>query len=67
MALARRWGRPIACTAVVKPKEASAAASVVSRIYASDPKLVPGPYKNSLLSTVERRTVIVSGDVAPLN
>jgi hypothetical protein len=59
--------RFVVFTTVVKPKEASAAASVVSRIYASDPKRVPGPYKNSLLSTVERRTVIVSGDVAPLN
>jgi hypothetical protein len=49
----------------VKPKEASAAASVVSRIYASDPKRVPGPYKNSLLSTVERRTVIESGSSEP--
>jgi hypothetical protein len=57
--------RFIVFTTVVKPKEASAAASVVSRIYASDPKRVPGPYKNSLLSTVERRTVIESGSSEP--
>ena len=57
--------RFIAFTAVIKPKEASAAASVVGRIYASDPKRVPGPYKNSLLSTVERRTVIESGSNEP--
>jgi hypothetical protein len=45
----------------VKPKEASGAASVVSRIYANDPKRVPGPYKNSLLSAVEHHSVIDSG------
>src|SRR5712692_9370115 len=57
--------RFIVFAAGVKPKEASSAASVVGRIYASDPKRVPGPYKNSLLSTVERRTVIESGSSEP--
>ena len=37
--------RFIAFTAVIKPKEASAAASVVGRIYASDPKRVPDPIR----------------------
>jgi hypothetical protein len=32
----------------------------VSRIYASDPKRVPGPYKNSLLSVIDRQSVIES-------
>ena len=50
---------------VVKPQGASAAASVVSRIYASDPKRVPGPYKNSLISTVEHRSVIEAGGADP--
>jgi hypothetical protein len=46
----------VVLASVVKPKGASAAASVVSRIYASDAKRVPGLYKNSLLSTVERHS-----------
>jgi len=53
--------RFVVFASVVKPKEASAAASVVSRIYASDPKRVPGPYKNSLLSNVEHRSAMESG------
>jgi hypothetical protein len=57
--------RFVVFASVVKPKEASVAASVVSRIYAGDPKRVPGPYKNSLLSTVERRSVIESGGTEP--
>jgi hypothetical protein len=55
----------VVLASAVKPKEASAAASVVSRIYASDPKRVPGPYKNSLLSTVEHHSVIDSGSADP--
>ena len=57
--------RFVVFASVVKPKEASAAASVVSRIYAGDPKRVPGPYKNSLLSTVERHSVVESRSAEP--
>jgi hypothetical protein len=53
--------RFVVFASVVKPHEASAGASVVSRIYASDPKRVPGPYRNSLLSTVNHHGVIDSG------
>jgi hypothetical protein len=52
--------RFVVFASVMKPKDASAAASVVSRIYAGDPKRVPGPYKNSLLSVVDRQSVIES-------
>ena len=52
--------RFVVFSSVMKPKDASAAASVVSRIYASDPKRVPGPYKNSLLSVIDRQSVIES-------
>ena len=52
--------RFVVFSSVMKPKDASAAASVVSRIYASDPKRVPGPYKNSLLSAIDRQSVIES-------
>jgi hypothetical protein len=57
--------RFVVFSSLVKPKEASAAASVVSRIYANDPKRVPGPYKNTLLSTVEHHRVIDSGSSEP--
>jgi len=57
--------RFVVFSSVVKPHEASAGASVVSRIYASDPKRVPGPYKNSVLSTVKHRSVIESGSDGP--
>jgi hypothetical protein len=57
--------RFVVFSSLIKPKEASEAASVVSRIYASDPKRVPGPYKNSLFSTVEHRSVIDSGSTKP--
>src|SRR6266567_2469372 len=57
--------RFVVFASAVKPKEASAAASVVSRIYAGDPKRVPGPYKNSLLSTVERHSVVESRSAEP--
>jgi hypothetical protein len=57
--------RFVVFASVVKPKEASAAASVVSRIYAGDPKRVPGPYKNSLLSTVERHSVVEARSAEP--
>ena len=52
--------RFIVFASVMQPKGALAAVSVVSRIYAGDPKRVPGPYKNSLLSVVERHSVIDS-------
>jgi hypothetical protein len=52
--------RFVVFASTVRPKGATAAASVVSRIYASDPKRVPGPYQNSLLATVEHRRVIDS-------
>ncbi len=42
--------RFVVFASVVRPKEASAAASVVSRIYASDPKRVPGPYNTNARS-----------------
>jgi hypothetical protein len=38
---------------------------VVSRIYAGDPKRVPGPYKNSLLSSVEHHSVSDAGSTDP--
>jgi hypothetical protein len=57
--------RFVVFASVVKLKEASVAASVVSRIYASDPKRVPGPYKNGLLSTVERHSVSDAGSTEP--
>jgi hypothetical protein len=57
--------RFVVFAAAVKPTGASASASVVSRIYASDSKRVPGPYKNSLLSTVEHRGVINAGGADP--
>ena len=57
--------RFVVFASVVKPHEVSAGASVVSRIYASDPKRVPGPYKNSLLSTVKHRTAIDAGSDGP--
>ncbi len=57
--------RFVVFASVVKPKDASAAASVVSRIYAGDPKRVQGPYKNSLLSTVERHSTIDFGNAEP--
>jgi hypothetical protein len=50
---------------VVKPHEASAGTSVVSRVYASDPKRVPGPYRNSLLSTVKHRSAIDASSGGP--
>jgi hypothetical protein len=53
--------RFVVFASVVKPHEASAAASVVSRIYASDPKRVPGPYRNSLLSAVKHHSAIDAG------
>jgi len=53
--------RFVVFTSVVTPHEASAGASVVSRIYASDPKRVPGPYKNSLLSAVKHHSAIDAG------
>lgn len=44
------------------PKEASAPATVVSRIYASDPRAVPGPYKNSQSARVEHRITTDSAE-----
>lgn len=59
--------RFVVFASAVKPHEGSAGASVVSRIYASDPKRVPGPYKNSVLSAVKHHSVIdsASDDPAP--
>ena len=37
----------------------------MSRIYPNDPKRVPGPYKNSLLSTVKHQSVIDSSGDGP--
>jgi hypothetical protein len=47
--------RFVVFASTVKPKDVAATASVVSRIYASDPKRVPGPYQNSLHASVEHR------------
>jgi hypothetical protein len=57
--------RFVVFASVVKPHEASAGASVVSRVYASDPKRVPGPYRNSLLSTVKHRSAIDASSGGP--
>jgi hypothetical protein len=57
--------RFVVFASTVRPKGATAAASVVSRIYASDQKRVPGPYQNSLHATVEHRHVIDSATSDP--
>ena len=52
--------RFVVFASTVKPKAATTAASVVSRIYASDPKRAPGPYQNSLHASVEHRRMVES-------
>jgi hypothetical protein len=57
--------RFVVFASTVKPKGATTQASVVSRIYASDPKRVPGPYQNSLHASVDHRRVIDSATSDP--